>query len=142
MSLTLPQNEVTALLDAHLIDQVLDHLIGNGVKFTEKGYVRVKLRTSGTHGFIEVADTGIGMSEEFINEKLFMKFEQESEGLDRNYEGAGLGLSITKRIVEILNGNISVKSDRNKGTVFTVSFLRADSIIKEPVIAKTSVDYE
>ncbi|MDX2247758.1 MAG: HAMP domain-containing sensor histidine kinase [Bacteroidia bacterium] len=126
MFLELPEHEMMANLDKHLIDQILDHLIGNAVKFTTEGYVRVALVEEISNEIrtctIRVSDTGIGMSREFIDQKLFMKFEQESEGLDRNYEGAGLGLSITKRIVEILNGSIEVESARNKGTTFEVSF--------------------
>ncbi|MEZ4774223.1 MAG: ATP-binding protein [Bacteroidia bacterium] len=144
MVLQMPDADMMACLDVYLIDQVLEHLIGNAVKFTEEGSVVVSLRESytpqGKVGIISVADTGIGMSEEFINQKLFMKFEQESDGLDRNYEGAGLGLSITKRIVEILNGTISVRSGRNQGTTFEVSFQLVESIHMEKVVQQTSIE--
>lgn len=112
--------------DLSLLQKVMEHLIGNAVKFTEEGKVEVwidsHINTSSQETFwdIKVRDTGIGMSEDFITKKLFMKFEQESEGLDRNYEGSGLGLSLVKRILELLKGEIFVKSERGVGSEFTV----------------------
>lgn len=112
--------------DLSLLQKVMEHLIGNAVKFTESGGVKVWIEThiegenSKAFWDIKVQDTGIGMSEDFIKKKLFMKFEQESEGLDRNYEGSGLGLSLVKRILELLKGEIFVKSVRGEGSEFTV----------------------
>lgn len=113
--------------DVEFLTKILDHLIGNAIKFTEQGRVVLQVEKI-IHGGIpwaeiQISDTGIGMSEDFVMNKIFMKFEQESEGLDRNYEGAGLGLSITKRVVELLSGNISVESKRGKGTTFRIRFL-------------------
>jgi signal transduction histidine kinase len=112
--------------DLSLLQKVMEHLIGNAVKFTANGTVKVWIEayvddnSSQTFWDIKVQDTGIGMSKDFIKKKLFMKFEQESEGLDRNYEGSGLGLSLVKRILELLKGEISVKSERGVGSEFTV----------------------
>ncbi|MDX1905487.1 MAG: HAMP domain-containing sensor histidine kinase [Bacteroidia bacterium] len=112
--------------DPALIQKVLDHLISNAVKFTKQGGITLRcdispLPESGPPQLVvSVADTGIGMSQQFIESKLFQKFEQESTGLDRNFEGAGLGLSITKRIVEVLDGRIEVSSVQHQGSVFTL----------------------
>lgn len=126
LHLDIPEVEYIIQTDYEYLSKILNHLIGNAIKFTEEGYVQLlirKVRKEG-HPWVEIAveDTGIGMSEEFVTNKLFMKFEQESEGLDRNYEGSGLGLSITKRVVELLSGQIEVESERGKGTTFRVLF--------------------
>lgn len=122
-----PDEKMEVSLDTELLQQVFFHLLCNAVKFTEQGGISITLTreesaTGSGFASVSITDTGIGMSPEFINEKLFMKFEQESEGLDRNYEGAGLGLSICKRIIEIMEGEISVESARNEGTTFVVKF--------------------
>lgn len=111
--------------DWEWLQKVLDHLISNAIKFTKHGQVSIEAQYLKGKGrvrniMIEVADTGIGMSPQFLQEKLFQKFSQESEGLDRNYEGAGLGLSIVKRIVEILGGEILVESEQGIGSRFRV----------------------
>ncbi|MDW3647937.1 MAG: PAS domain-containing sensor histidine kinase [Bacteroidia bacterium] len=109
-----------------LLQKVMEHIIGNAVKFTENGEVETWIEAFAEEGSnkafwdIKIKDTGIGMSEDFVSKKLFMKFEQESEGLDRNYEGAGLGLSLVKRIIELLKGQIFVESQQGEGSIFTV----------------------
>lgn len=116
--------EISLQTDHGWFVKVLDHLTSNAIKFTEKGSVTVSATVNPNFDLpkveLLVSDTGIGMSESFIKEKLFKKFAQESEGLDRNFEGAGLGLSIAKRIVEILGGEIEVFSEQNAGTTFRV----------------------
>ncbi|RMG26182.1 MAG: PAS domain-containing sensor histidine kinase [Bacteroidetes bacterium] len=128
LSHELPAEPIQLLTDEGLLRQVLEHLISNAVKFTEQGGVHICLfrQAAAEDGeeavLIQIRDTGIGMSEDFMNKKLFMKFEQESDGLDRNYEGSGLGLSITKKIVEILGGEITATSKLGVGTTFTLCF--------------------
>ncbi|MFC2103637.1 ATP-binding protein, partial [Bacteroidota bacterium] len=73
------------------------------------------------NAIINVIDTGIGISEE-QQKIIFEEFRQVSEGLDRQYEGTGLGLTIAKRFVELMNGKISLESDLGKGSKFTVTF--------------------
>ena len=68
---------------------------------------------------IRVKDTGIGISESFLPH-LFEEFEQESSGLNRNHEGSGIGLTITKRLVDLMQGHITVESEKGEGTTFTV----------------------
>lgn len=116
--------EISLQTDHGWFVKVLDHLTSNAIKFTKEGGVTVSASVNRNYDVpkveLLVTDTGIGMSDTFIKEKLFKKFAQESEGLDRNFEGAGLGLSIAKRIVEILGGEIEVFSEQNAGTTFRV----------------------
>lgn len=100
--------------------QVLENLLENAIKFTpEGGRVDVRVRTDETAAVLEVEDTGIGISDAF-QAQMFEAFKQESEGLQRKYEGTGLGLPIAKHLVEALGGSIEVHSEKGVGTCFTV----------------------
>ncbi|HEX5315238.1 MAG TPA: PAS domain-containing sensor histidine kinase, partial [Candidatus Kapabacteria bacterium] len=94
---------MNALVDSHYLGRVLLNIIGNAIKFTKAGMVRVVLSESNSPGFaeIKVLDTGIGISEDFLP-RLFEEFYQESSGLARSFEGTGLGLRIAKRLVELM----------------------------------------
>ena len=103
-----------------MLYQVVNNIVGNAIKFTEKGQVTIStcLR-EGTHICISVKDTGIGISEEFMP-RIFNSFEQESAGRSRSHEGSGLGLSISKKYIELLEGEILIESRKNHGSVFEV----------------------
>jgi PAS domain S-box-containing protein len=108
--------------DEKRLRQVLINLVGNAIKFTNKGMIKlsVKLVKSNKDGQLirfEVEDTGIGMSETFIS-KLFDKFSQEQNASNRNYEGTGLGLAISKDLIQLMGGNLNVFSKKNEGTKF------------------------
>ncbi|MFW5734865.1 MAG: PAS domain S-box protein [Oceanidesulfovibrio sp.] len=111
--------------DSSRLLQILNNLIGNSVKFTPAGRVSVEARLlpSTTSGRVSVdfsvADTGIGIPKEKI-EGLFQPFVQAFEGYTREYQGAGLGLSICKRLVEIMGGEITVDSKVDRGTTVHV----------------------
>jgi PAS domain S-box-containing protein len=131
----IPQSSLLAYLDPVLVQLALDHLLLNAAKFTTSGGITISLEAQqgpSPQVVIGISDTGIGMSQDFIQNKLFMKFEQESEGLDRNFEGAGLGLSITKRIIDILGGRIDVQSERGQGSYFWLTFPLSDRIDPVP----------
>jgi len=100
--------------------QVLTNIIGNAVKFTEKGYVRLDISVSGESLVFEVEDTGAGIREE-DSSKLFSAFEQADKSKNRSVVGTGLGLSISKSFVEMMGGSISFKSVYGQGSVFTVT---------------------
>lgn len=105
--------------DEKLIGQILINLLSNAIKFTKKGKIEFIINDKGE--FIEfiVKDDGIGIS----NDKLvhiFERFKQVDESINRKYGGTGLGLAISKELSIILSGNISVKSEPGKGSVFTV----------------------
>jgi protein-histidine pros-kinase len=118
--------EVTPGLDEVFLDQqkfkqILYNLISNAVKFTGQGgqvAIRARPRDS-AHFRLEVQDTGIGIRREDLP-RLFKEFEQLESGAGRRYEGTGLGLALTRRIVELQGGSIEVKSEAGKGSTFTV----------------------
>ena len=110
-----------ANLDRTYFNRILNNLVGNAIKFTEHGGVRVLLSREGERLRIDVQDTGVGIDEAFLPH-IFSEFKQESSGLEREYEGNGLGLTITKRLVELMQGTIHVKSIKGVGSVFTLYF--------------------
>jgi PAS domain S-box-containing protein len=108
-------------LDQHKFKQVLYNLLSNAVKFSDEGgKVDIHARRLDVHRFeVQVRDTGIGINAEDIG-RLFTEFEQLDSGTARRFEGTGLGLALTKKIVEFQGGQISVESEAGKGSVFTV----------------------
>lgn len=124
--------------DAHIdgeesaLERVLEKVIGNAIKFTEKGTVTVAVDRTDVEVVIKVADTGIGIRESFMPE-LFEAFKQESEGLSRSYEGSGLGLAVAKHLTEALGGSIAVVSRVGEGSIFTMRFpLCKEAIAAQP----------
>lgn len=112
-----------AKIDERLFIQVMNNLINNAIKFTDEGEIKIlcgKQETDkGNFVFVKVKDTGIGILQKDID-KIFEPFRQVSEGLNRKYEGTGLGLTISKKFVELMGGELSVESKISKGSVFTV----------------------
>ncbi len=110
-----------ALLDDSSLDRILNNLIGNAIKYTHEGEVCVRVIQDHDLLEIQVVDTGIGINDEFLP-KIFAPFQQEHMGDDRPYEGVGLGLTITKRLLDLMNGEILVESQPGAGSCFTVRF--------------------
>jgi len=108
-------------LDQHKFKQVLYNLLSNAVKFTDEGgQVNIYARRLDPHRLeVQVRDTGIGIKAEDIN-RLFTEFEQLDSGTARRFEGTGLGLALTKKIIEFQGGCIGVESEPGKGSTFTV----------------------
>lgn len=123
--------------DAARLQQVLTNLIGNAFKFTKTGQILLEaysLATTKRNEYrilFSVADTGIGIPDDKVKQ-LFKPFTQVSEGYRREYQGAGLGLSICKRLVELMGGNIALESEPGKGT--TVHFCVTFSVDKPLLI--------
>jgi len=135
------------MLDHGALQRILRNLVGNAIKFTDEGGgVTIRIGHSAhpptdpdavrsgaqvhvlddpperaSHAVLQVTDNGIGMSESF-QEKMFEAFHQESQGLSRSHEGSGLGLSITQRLVQLMKGDIYVRSEKGDGTTFTLYF--------------------
>jgi PAS domain S-box-containing protein len=107
-----------------IITSILNNLINNAIKFTNLGSISITLDEAilenKKYAVIKVADTGIGINHNEL-ENVFKEFRQASEGLDRSHEGTGLGLTLCKKYIEMLGGNISVDSKLGIGTVFTIS---------------------
>ncbi|OIP63214.1 MAG: hypothetical protein AUK34_02000 [Ignavibacteria bacterium CG2_30_36_16] len=112
----------SVLCDEYSIYQTLLNLIDNAIKYTEEGFVDVRLlRNDEDNLQIEIEDTGIGISEKYIDH-LFDAFSQEETGYSRKFEGTGLGLSIVKKYCELNRIRIDVKSKKKVGTTFTLTF--------------------
>jgi signal transduction histidine kinase/CheY-like chemotaxis protein len=115
----LPGNQLI-ITDKIKLEQILSNLLSNAIKFTEKGEVSLSVEKQEEKGLrFLVRDTGIGIEEENL-ELIFKEFRQTSEGSNRKYSGTGLGLTIASRMIELLGGEITVKSKVNIGTVFSV----------------------
>lgn len=123
-------------LDPGAVQRILRNLVGNAIKFTEEGG-EVVLRADRvtrapsaqddeaafTHARLEVEDTGAGMSKSF-QEDMFKAFRQEAQTPRSGHEGSGLGLSITKQLVDLMDGEIAVESEKGEGTRFTIHLPR------------------
>ena len=115
----------TILSDPTRLRQILVNLVGNAIKFTEVGEVRIVLSmmTNNATGdpqlAVSVADTGIGMGPRALR-RLFQAFAQADESTTRRFGGTGLGLTISKRLAELLGGDIDVESTEGVGTTFTL----------------------
>lgn len=133
--------------DPYRLNQVLLNLLSNSIKFTEKGSVKimVELREElWKQQTIElsVIDTGIGMSNQFL-ENIFTGFTQEDASITRLYGGSGLGLNITKQLVNLMGGEIYVESKKNIGTKFSVIIpFKVGTTGDMPVKAEKKIDYK
>ncbi|MDP1994784.1 MAG: HAMP domain-containing sensor histidine kinase, partial [Ignavibacteria bacterium] len=119
-------------IDEYSVTQIFTNLIDNAVKYTEKGKIELILgmNTSGNI-MVELKDTGIGMSKEFLP-SMFNPFTQEEQGFTRSYEGNGLGLMLVKKYCEVNNMNIEIVSEKNVGSTFRIIF---DNMgVKEPKV--------
>ncbi len=108
--------------DSLRLRQVLFNLVGNGVKFTEKGAVALEMRLSGMEGekvlvTFSIRDTGIGIADN-AREKLFQPFTQSNGTITRRFGGTGLGLAISRRLVEFMGGTLDFDSSPGEGSVF------------------------
>ena len=124
-----PVHEAT--VDEAAFARVLHNLIGNALKFTDRGSVTISVLAdpdgaNGPEVRVEVADTGIGIGAEALA-RVFDEFEQESTGAERTHEGVGLGLSISRQLVERMGGRIHVDSEKGAGSTFTVVVPAADA---------------
>ena len=119
MSISIEEAVQPVFLDPAKLKQVLYNYLSNAVKFTaEEGSVGVSVVSEGPHAFrIEVSDTGVGIAESEIP-RLFAEFQQLDDGASKKYQGTGLGLALTKRIVEAQGGSVGVRSTLRKGSAF------------------------
>jgi CheY-like chemotaxis protein/nitrogen-specific signal transduction histidine kinase len=132
----IPQERIFVKGDATRIRQILINLIGNAIKFTEKGLVTTTITSTKVddklHLHFTVSDTGIGIKEDHLG-KIFNSFEQAYSDTSRKFGGTGLGLSISRMLVELHQGNIWVESEPGKGSQFhfTIPFIIAEPTAKE-----------
>jgi len=120
LDVVVPDAPIDVYQDRAALQRVMTNLVSNAVKFTLEGGVTVRLAVEGKHCRITVADTGVGISPDFLPQ-LFDAFVQESKGDGRSFEGTGLGLAITQDLVELMGGEIAVDSQKGTGTTFVVT---------------------
>lgn len=133
-------------IDEMRIRQVLINLVSNAVKFTSTGYVKIKAYTKSINGdsgkvefYIIVEDTGIGISNEDL-QIIFESFQQSKSLSTKHYGGTGLGLTITKRLVEMMRGHIFVESILGKGSTFIAVFQDVE-ISEQTVTVKRNYEW-
>jgi two-component system, chemotaxis family, sensor kinase Cph1 len=115
---------VTVQTDVAKARQIMINLIGNGIKFTEKGGVEVRVEADEGGAVLTVEDTGIGIEASQI-ESIFEPFRQAEQPLSRRVGGTGLGLAVTRQLVGLLGGTVRVRSEPGQGSTFTVWLPRA-----------------
>ncbi|MCD9025291.1 hybrid sensor histidine kinase/response regulator [Cohnella silvisoli] len=125
-----PDSLPYALADESRLLQIAYNLIGNAIKFTPEGEVTVTAWAEGSMLHIAVADTGIGIPKDKLD-VIFQSFEQVGTSVAREYGGAGLGLGIVRRLVELHGGRIAVASEVGKGSVFSFTIPVSDGTRKE-----------
>ena len=126
LSLTLPEHDVQMVTDAGKLRQALVNLVGNAVKFTDQGEVRISAQAEpdGDDVVFEVEDTGIGIAEEHLP-RVFDAFWQVDQAPTRRVGGTGLGLHVTRRLVRLLGGDVAARSTVGVGSCFTIRMSRA-----------------
>ena len=120
LNVSQPEDPITIKSDKVRVQQIILNLVNNAIKFTDEGSVTIYCQKETTQVRISITDTGIGIKEEDVD-KLFNPFIQVENELTRKYQGTGLGLSICKKLVNLLNGIISVESRYGFGSTFTVT---------------------
>ena len=129
-----PEDLPPAHADEDRVLQILHNLIGNGVKFTESGAVTVSAEVKGARIFIDVKDTGIGIPDD-KHQAIFKSFEQGDSSTEREYGGTGLGLTVSKQLVELHGGQITIASTVGEGSTFRFSLplgeASADDVVAE-----------
>ncbi|KAF0095011.1 MAG: Multi-sensor hybrid histidine kinase (modular protein) [Puniceicoccaceae bacterium 5H] len=136
-SIETPDSMPIVFLDRARFQQVLVNLVGNSLKYTEKGFVRVRLSFGPTetseiaHLKLEVEDSGIGIAEE-KRALIFSPFVQVHRKEDREQSGTGLGLAICQRLIDLMGGGISLKSTAGQGSLFTVELPQLRVAMKKP----------
>jgi PAS domain S-box-containing protein len=133
--------ENTVITDPTRLRQILNNMIGNAVKFTNKGSITIKLRTPNENTVcVSVKDTGIGLTTEQV-EKLFMPFSQGDNSMSRRFGGTGLGLMVSKGLAKRLGGDLRLKQTKvNVGSEFELRFPAIISAISVEPFQKSTVD--
>lgn len=115
--------DIVLVADEYTTSQIFTNLIHNAIKYTEKGNIHVNVYFNDNKEVaVDVQDTGIGISSEYMK-IIFNPFTQEEQGYTRRFEGTGLGLALVKQYCKLNNAEVVVKSEKNKGSIFTVTFL-------------------
>jgi signal transduction histidine kinase/DNA-binding response OmpR family regulator len=131
-------NTPKVLADENRVQQILYNLIGNAIKFTKQGLISVTASVEKGYVYITVKDTGIGIAAGYLD-KIFESFEQGDSSTAREFGGTGLGLAVTKQLVELHNGQIEVKSSEGKGSSFTFTLPICQDSIGQTEVKPTAI---
>lgn len=112
--------------DEYSVSQIFTNLLENAIKFTDYGNITINLNNNNNGIFIEIIDTGIGISDDY-KPFLFSPFSQEEQGYTRKFEGNGLGLALVKQYCELNKADITVESKKGVGSTFVITFPHIDS---------------
>jgi signal transduction histidine kinase/CheY-like chemotaxis protein len=127
---------VTTVFDEHCMTEALRNLVDNAIKFTDHGSATIRLHRDASDTLcLNVVDTGIGIETGF-QVRLLEPFSQEDCGMTRRFEGAGLGLALTRRYLELNGANLSVRSQKGTGSTFTIHFAKAEMAVVAGSLAK------
>jgi PAS domain S-box-containing protein len=141
----IPDQNLFARVDEQIFRQIINNLLNNALKYTYTGGVAVSVDSisEDSKPFIQISvkDSGIGIPEESLG-LIFQEFRQVSEGFNRHFEGTGLGLTITKNFIEMMNGRIKVKSTVGSGSTFSVLFPLLEDFEQIEVIKENAIDVE
>ncbi|MCY1216975.1 Sensor histidine kinase RcsC [compost metagenome] len=115
--------------DPYRLKQILTNLVSNAIKFTQEGSVEVLAKIEANNIVVSVIDTGIGIAKN-KQKAVFKEFTQAHAGIEKKFGGTGLGLTIAKRMLYLLDGSIVLDSEENKGSIFTITIPAIKSGIK------------
>jgi PAS domain S-box-containing protein len=132
--------------DALRLEQILFNLVGNALKFNQKGKIEVKCEVLSDGNIsqeiqISVADTGIGMGQKYA-ESIFSEFSQEDKSSTRKYDGTGFEMAITKELVHLMDGEIKIESKKNEGTTIQVKINLKKGNIESVKKLQAKVDFD
>lgn len=115
-----PSMPATLRGDFYRLQQILINIVNNAIKFTEEGFIHARMQAFEENWILQISDTGVGLTLEDL-EKVFEPFEQVKSSMDHTHRGAGLGLSIVKQLVDLMDGEIEINSAPGSGSTFTIS---------------------
>ncbi len=135
-----PETDFESLVDCKRYIHIANQLLSNAINFTDEGKISVLYEIRGDHHFFEITDTGHGIDDKY-QDIIFDRFYQIEDDKRNNFSGAGLGLTLAKRLVELMGGTISVSSNLGEGStfVFTVPFISTEDFSSNST--KISKDY-
>jgi signal transduction histidine kinase len=122
MELDLEEKDYLCQIDWMKFERVIFNLVDNAIKYTDKGKIKISSKTTTDYVTITISDTGLGINETIINRLLEPFVQEEPDGHLRNYEGAGLGLTIAFEYTKLMNGEMNIKSSKNVGTEIFLNF--------------------
>lgn len=140
IQLDVSQSRFSVIGDKTRVTQIIINIVGNAIKFTHIGRVSLKITKEDPGLCIKVSDTGIGMTAE-DKEKLFKPFTQADLSITKKYGGTGLGTTITKHLVDMMNGTIDVVSEFGKGTTFTIKLPLEVATVNITDVVETAIPH-